>query len=151
MVATVLGITGAVIKTVARLFFIAPLFLLHKGSALSGYDPEQLSSLSLVLLRINDDGAAIALAFFGPSTLIQGWLMVKSSYVPKWIGILAVAGGVAWTTFYWPPLGRSLFMASALIGLAGSLATIVWLIASGVNQERFRERAMASASSSVWR
>ena len=151
LVATVLGLTGAVIKTVARIFFIAPLFVLHKGSALSGYNPEQLNSLSLVLLRINDEGAAIALAFFGPSTFIQGWLMLKSTFIPKWIGVLAIAGGVAWTSFYWPPLGRSMFNISAIIGLAGSLATIVWLIAYGVNEERFRERAVASATSSVWR
>lgn len=150
LVATVLGLTGAIIKTVARVFFIAPLFVLHKASALSGYDSNQLSSLALVLLRINDEGAAIALAFFGPSTFIQGWLMLKSTYVPRWIGILAVAGGVAWTTYYWPSLGRSLFMISAIIGLVGSLVTIVWLIAYGVNEERFRERAAASASS-VWR
>jgi len=151
LVATVLGLTGAVIKTIARLFFIAPLFVLHKGSALSGYNPEQLSSLALVLLRINDEGAAIALAFFGPSTFIQGWLMLKSTYVPKWIGILGVAGGVAWTSFYWPPLGRAMFSISAIIGLVGSFATIVWLIVYGVNQERFHERAAASASSSIWR
>ena len=151
LVATVLGLTGAVIKTVARIFFIAPLFVLHKGNALSGYNPEQLNSLSLVLLRINDEGAAIALAFFGPSTFIQGWLMLKSTFIPKWIGVLAIAGGVAWTSFYWPPLGRSMFNISAIIGLAGSLATIVWLIAYGVNEERFRERAVASATSSVWR
>ena len=151
LVATVLGLTGCVIKTIARLFFIAPLFVLHKGGALSGYNPEQLSSLSLVLLHINDDGAAIALAFFGPATFIQGWLMVKSTFVPKWIGVFAIAGGVAWTTFYWPPLGRSMFNIGAIIGLVGSFATIVWLIAYGVNEEHFRERALASASSSVWR
>jgi len=151
MVATVLGLTGAVIKTVSRIFFIAPLFVLHKGSALSGYNPEQLNALSLVLLRINDEGAAIALAFFGPSTFIQGWLMVKSTFFPKWIGILAIAGGIAWTSFYYPPLGRSLFNISAIIGIVGSLATIVWLIVYGVNEDRFRERAVASATSSVWR
>jgi hypothetical protein len=151
LVATVLGLTGAVIKTVARMFFIVPLFVLHAGSAFSGYNPEQLSSLSLVLLRINDEGAAIALAFFGPSTFIQGWLMMKSTYVPKWIGILAIVGGAAWTSFYYPPLGRAMFFISAIIGLVGSFATIVWLIVYGVNPERFSERSEASASSSAWR
>ena len=151
LVATVLGLTGAVVKTAARMLFIAALFVLHKGSALGGYNAEQINALSLVLLRVNDEGAAIALAFFGPSTLMQGWLMMKSTYVPRWIGALSVAGGVAWTTFYWPSLGRSLFDYSAIIGLVGSAATIVWLIVYGVNQERFRERALASASSSIWR
>jgi len=151
LVGTVLGLTGCVIKTVARIFFIAPLFVLHKGGPLSGYNPEQLNSLALVLLRINDEGAAIALAFFGPSTFIQGWLMLKSTYVPKWIGILAIVGGVAWTSFYWPPLGRAMFNISAIIGLVGSFATIVWLIVYGVNQERFHEETAASASSSIWR
>lgn len=150
MVATVIGLAGSVIKTMARVSFLAPLWVLHHGNALSGFSAEQVNSLSLLLLRVNDDGAAIAVALFGPSTFLTGWLMMKSTFFPKWLGIIGVVGGIAWASFYWPSLGRSLFMVSALIGLVGALAMIIWLIVVGVNEQAWRERAEV-ASSSVWR
>src|SRR5512141_132167 len=150
MVSTVLLLTGSVIKTMARLFFISPLYVLHGGTVLAGFSPEQLDSLALMLLRINNEGAAIALAFFGPATFIQGWLIMKSTFLPKWIGVFALVGGIAWTTFYWPALGKALFNVSAMIALVGSLATIAWLVFYGVNEERWREQASA-ATAYIWR
>jgi hypothetical protein len=150
MVATVVTLAGSVIKTMARVFFIVPLGMLHSGGSVYGsYSPEQVSALSLVLLRINDEGAGLALAFFGPATFIQGWLIMKSTFLPRWLGIIGIIGGIAWTTFYWPALGRSLFMFSAVFGLVSSVATIAWLIVRGVDQPRWFERATASASS-IW-
>ena len=150
LVMTVISLAGALMKIVGRLFFLTPLYVL-KGSAIyTGYSPEQLNSLSLLLLRINDNGAAIACAFFGPSTIMQGWLMMKSGYFPKWLGAIGVAGGIFWTMYYWPPLGRSMFMIAALLGLGGLLATVVWLFVRGVDEQRFRARVEES-SASVWR
>lgn len=147
---TVLSVTGAIMKIVGRLFFYVPLHFLHGSGAFSGFSADQLNSLSLVLLRVNDDAAAIACAFFGPATILQGWLMVKSTYLPKWLGWIGVLGGIFWTLYYWPPLGRSTFLIAALLGLMGLIATIAWLFVYGVNEERFKERVALSASS-IWR
>src|SRR4029079_6773327 len=110
LIATVLSLVACIIKTSARVLFLAPLWVLHHPAALNGYSADQVSSLALTLLRINDEGAAVALAFFGPSTFLHGWLMLKSTFLPRWLGILSMAGGALWTSFYWPSFGRSLFM-----------------------------------------
>jgi hypothetical protein len=47
----VLGLTGCVIKTFARVFYLAPLFVLR--DAPGGFGAEQLRALSLVLLEVN--------------------------------------------------------------------------------------------------
>jgi len=65
LVAAFLGITGCIIKTLSRLFFIAPLFILGGAHYLSVFRMEQLQALALLFLRVNDHGAGIALAFFG--------------------------------------------------------------------------------------
>ena len=143
MLATVLGLTGAVIKTVARVFFLVPLGVLH-GSA---FDASQVNSLALLLLRINNDGAAVALAFFGPSTFLTGWLIMKSTFLPRWMGILSIVGGILWTSYYVPSLGSSLFLVSAIFALIGSLATIGWLIIYGVDEQKWREQA---AAPTIW-
>jgi hypothetical protein len=59
---------GIVIKTFSRVFYITPLWVLDGGRALSRMDAAQLQSTALVLLKVNDLGAATAVAFFGFST-----------------------------------------------------------------------------------
>ena len=117
------------------------------SNALAGFNIEQVNALSLVLLRVNDETAAVAVALFGPSTLLTGWLIMKSTFLPKWIGILSVIGGILWTSFYWPSFGRSLFMVSAVFALLSVLATIGWLVFKGVDEEKWRAQA---AVPSIW-
>src|SRR5204863_128863 len=59
LVAAFLGLTGCIIKTLSRLFFIAPLFILVGAHYLSVFSREQLQALALLFLRVNDHEAAI--------------------------------------------------------------------------------------------
>ena len=129
---------GIVIKTFSRVFYISPLFVLDSANALTGLNASQLQSLSLVLLKVNDHGAATALAFFGVSTLLLGYLIFRSTYLPRWLGVIGMIAGLGWLTFFYPPFGRSAFMFVALFALIGAVAKIFWLIVFGVDEEKFR-------------
>ncbi|HEX6126770.1 MAG TPA: DUF4386 domain-containing protein [Pyrinomonadaceae bacterium] len=129
--------TGIVIKTFARVFYITPLYVLDGGVALSGLDADQLRSISLLLLKVNDYGAATAIAFFGFSTLLDGYLVFRSTYLPRWLGVLGMIAAFGWLAFLYPPLGYSVFMFAALFGLVASAAKIFWLIVFGVDEEKF--------------
>src|SRR4029077_17596301 len=61
LIAAFIGLTGCVIKTLSRVFFIVPLFVLGGAHYLSAFSAEQLQALALLLLKVNDRGAAIAL------------------------------------------------------------------------------------------
>src|SRR5256884_9829135 len=65
LMAAFFGLAGCIIKTFSRLFYIAPLFVLGGAHYLNVFSPEQLQSLALLFLKVNDRGAGIALAFFG--------------------------------------------------------------------------------------
>jgi len=132
-------LTGCIIKTFARVFYIAPLFVLSGGSLLSGFSTPQLQMLALVLLKVNDQGAAMALAFFGFSTVLQGYLIFRSTFLPRWLGVLAVLAGLSWLTFLYPPLGYRVFVIIALYSLLVSIVMIFWLLVFGVNEQRWRE------------
>ncbi|MEP6834390.1 MAG: DUF4386 domain-containing protein [Gemmatimonas sp.] len=147
--AAVVGLIGCGIKMVARLFFYAPL-LVTSSPAFSGIGEGELQALSLVLLRLNDHGAAIAVVFFGCESILEGWLIVKSRFLPRFLGVFSIAGGVGWATFMWPPLGYSLFTAIALVALVGSLLMIGWLFVKGVDERRWLEQVQESAAS-IWR
>jgi hypothetical protein len=150
MLAAVFELTGCGIKIFSRLFYFVPLLILGRNaSSLSVFSKEQLDAIALLLLRINDNGAAISLAFFGMSSAVQGWLIYKSGFLPRWLGVLAFIGGLGWLTFLSPPLGRSLFMYIAVFALIGVLATCTWLITVGVDDERWRQRA-TQAKASIW-
>ncbi len=130
--------TGIVIKTFSRVFYITPLWVLDGASALASLDTGQLQSISLLLLKVNDFGAATALAFFGFSTLLTGYLVFRSTYLPRWLGVLGMIAGLGWLTFIYPPLGYRFFIFAALFGLLAAAAKIFWLIVFGVDEEKFR-------------
>jgi hypothetical protein len=139
LIAAVIGVVGCGIKALSRVFFVAPAIVLEGTRYLDTFSPEQLKSMALLFYNVNEMGAAIAVVFFGFNTVITGWLMIRSTYLPRVLGWIAVVGGIGWLAFLWPPLGyrRNLYIAA--IALLGSLATIVWMLVYGVKQERWNE------------
>jgi hypothetical protein len=145
LIAAVIGVVGCGIKAFSRLFYIAPSLVLAGTHYLNTFSREQLSSIALLFYNMNEMGAAIAVVFFGFSTLITGWLIIRSTYLPAVLGWFALVGGIGWLSFLWPPLGYRLNLYIAAIGLLGSLATIVWMIVFGVNETRWTEQARVAA------
>jgi hypothetical protein len=130
LMAAFLGFAGCVIKTFSRVFFIVPLFVLGGAHYLSVFSKEQLQALALLLLKVNDRGAAMALVFFGLYALLTGYLILKSSFLPRFLGVLSVLGGLGWLTFLYLPLGYRVFPYVGALGpprgsIPGVLATRV--------------------------
>src|SRR5438477_6588463 len=141
LVAAFLGLAGCVIKTFSRLFYIAPLFVLGGAHYLSVFSPEQLQALALLFLKVNDRGAGIALAFFGFYALLTGYLIVRSTFLPRILGVWSMLAGLGWLSFLYPPLGYRLFFYVAPFGLLGAIALILWLLVFGVKEQRWKEQA----------
>jgi hypothetical protein len=149
-ISAIMGLVGSGIKTLARLFYYTPLILLSGAAYLSAIEPTQLATLSLVSLKINSQGAAIALIFFGFETLLRGWLIFRSEFLPRFLGVLSMVGALGWLTFLWPPLGSRAFMGVALFAIVGVILTTGWLLIRGVDDAKWRARA-ALAATSIWR
>jgi len=147
LVAAFLGLTGGIIKTFSRLFFIAPLFILGGAHYLSVFSAEQLQALALLFLKVNDRGAGIALVFFGFYALLTGYLIIKSTFLPRILGVLSVVGGLGWLTFLYPPLGSRLFPFIAIFAILGAASLIFWLLVFGVNEQRWKEKASVAMAS----
>jgi len=141
LLAAFLGFAGCVIKTFSRLFFIAPLFILGGAHYLSVFSAEQLQALALLFLKVNDHGAAIALVFFGFYALLTGYLIVRSTFLPRILGVLSIFGGLGWMSFLYQPLGYRLFPYIAALGVLGAALLILWLLVFGVNEQRWKEQA----------
>ena len=138
--AMVFGLVGCTIKTFSRVFYLAPLFIL-KQNAFAAFSADQLPAVSLILLNVNDRGAGVALAFFGIETVLEGWLILRSTFLPRWLGALTMIAGAGWLTWLSPTLGYAAFSVVALIALAGAIVTIGWFLVKGVDEERWRALA----------
>jgi hypothetical protein len=141
LVAAFIGLAGCSIKTVSRLLYIAPLFVLGGAQYLTVFDQRQLRALALLFLRVNDQGAAMALAFFGFYAILTGWLMFRSTFLPRFLGIWSMLAGLAWLTFLSPTLGYRLFLYIPPVTLLGAVALVLWLLVVGVNEQRWNEQA----------
>ena len=144
LMAAFLGLSGCVIKTLSRLFFIAPLFVLGGERYLSVFSAEQLQALALLLLKINDHGASIAMAFFGFYALLKGYLLVRSTFLPRILGVLMVLAGLSYLPFLSPPLVRSLQPYILVFPGVGQISLCLWLLVMGVNGQRWKEQASAA-------
>lgn len=150
LLSAVFSYVGCGIKTLSRLFYLAPLLVLGGAPYLRVFTTDQLQALALLFLRVNDQAAGIALAFFGIATLLRGYLMVRSTFLPRGLGVLTCVGGLGWMAFLYPPLGIQLFPVIVAVGLLGAIATIGWLLVVGVDEQRWKERARAAAGT-LWR
>jgi len=146
LLAAFLGLAGCVIKTFSRVFFIAPLFVLGGAHYLSVFSAEQLQALALLFLNVNDHGAAIALVFFGFYALLTGYLIIRSTFLPRILGALSVLGGLGWLSFLYPPLGYRLFPYIAALGVLGAALLMLWLLVFGVNEQRWKEQASVAGN-----
>ena len=143
LAAAFLGLAGCIIKTFSRVFFIAPLLVLGGAHSLSAFSTDQLQALALLFLKVNDRGAGIALVFFGFYALLTGYLILRSTFLPRILGVFSVVGGLGWLSFLYLPLGHLAFPYVAVFALLGAAALIVWLLVFGVNEQRWKEQSRA--------
>lgn len=143
LLALFFALTGCIIKTSSRLFYIAPLLILGGVPSLDAFNSGQVQALALLLLNVNDQAAGMALPFFGFSTLLNGVLIYRSTFLPQALGVLSVLGGLGWLTYLYPPLGNQLLPYILVIALIGSLSQILWFLIKGVNTQNWMEKANA--------
>jgi hypothetical protein len=128
-------------QALTALLYISPLVVLQSGPATGGLDAQQAQGLAYALLRLNGTAYDLDLIFFGLWCILTGWLVWRSTFLPRVLGLLLVVDGIGWTLFVWPPLATFLFPAIAVASGLAELPMQLWLLIMGVNNERWNQRA----------
>jgi hypothetical protein len=145
LIAAFFSLVACVLQAISSLFHLAPLVLLGGVPDLSVFTVEQLQALALVFLRLR--AAAyhnIGLVFFGLYCLLVGILILKSTFLPRILGVLMVLAGLSYALFLSPPLARSLQPYILVFPAVGQISLTLWLLMSGVNDQRWRAQASAA-------
>jgi hypothetical protein len=80
--------------------------------------------------------------FFGCYCLLIGYLIFRSIFMPRILGVGMMLTGVGGLTHLWPPVVQYL-SPYVMLGGVGEAALIVWLLLKGVNSDRCSEQAAA--------
>jgi hypothetical protein len=145
LVAAFSSLVASTVQAMSSLFHLAPLFLLGDAPYLKAFTTEQLQAMTLVFLRLR--AAAyhnIGLVFFGLYLLLVGILILKSTFLPRVLGCLLVLAGLSYVLFLSPSLVRSLQPYILIFPGVGQISLCLWLLAMGVNVQRWKEQASAA-------
>ena len=126
------------------------LLLVSGAGYLTVFDPDQLHALVLLFLNAYEYVALIWALFFALHLLVLGYLVYKSGYLPRMLGIMLV---VASSGYFIDSFGTVLLpqyeglYASVVVltAIIGELPLTFWLLIKGVNVEQWNKRALESA------
>lgn len=113
--------------------------LLKDGDYLIAFGQEQVNALVTLFLDAHSIGFTIGIAFLVPHVLILGYLIYKSGYFPKVLGILFVAAGVGYLIdtiglLLVPSYTTTPGLIAMVIAIA-EVAFPLWLLIKGVKSE----------------
>lgn len=149
--ASALARFGQSILQAVNLFTAVPALLLLGGAGyLATFDPNQLNALVLLFMNVNAFVIIIWGLLFGFHLLLLGYLVYKSGFWPKVLGILLVIGSVGYLAQSYghllaPQYDGILSTVVIVLSIPGELAFTLWLLIKGINVERWEERARESA------
>ncbi len=116
------------------LFHVAALVILRGAQYLNILTVHPLPALALMCLRLRAQVYGISLVFVGLSCLLIGYLILRSTFLPRIVGVLMAVAGLGWLTFLSPPLATHLSPYILAPGVLGEGTLIVWLLVIGVKQ-----------------
>lgn len=93
VVFALIGVPISMLNTLNR---VAALLLSSSAGYLTAFEPAQLQSLMMFFLNLNEQGVIIASIFWGLWLLPLGYLIKKSGYFPRILGVLVMIGGFAY-------------------------------------------------------
>ena len=145
LLAAFFSLVACAVGAVSCVFDLVP-FILLKGtpSLTAAFTVDQLQALVLMFLKVRVQANDIALALFGLHCFGVGYLIVRSIFLPRIIGVLMLVAGVSWLTFLLPPVAQSLAPFNMLPGALGEVSLALWLILKGVNVQRWNEQEISA-------
>jgi len=102
-----------------------------------------LAGITFEAIRLTSHGTDLAMACNGIFCILTGYLIYRSTFLPRVLGALIAFGGLSWLTYLSPPIENYLFPYNLACGLIGEASVFLWLLVIGLNTQRWNEQATA--------
>jgi len=135
-----LNLGGVVIQCVSDLHLIASLLVLSGADYLKVFQAGQLQALAMLFLYVYKNGYMIAQLFYGAWLFPLGFLVFKSGYLPRILGMLLMVECFCWLIypfqFFLFPGYEMITNLSFAVGFIGEASLTLWLLLMGAREQK---------------
>ena len=144
------SLVGIAVGMLIPLFDLAALVVLKDAPSLRGFNPDQVQATALLFLKLRAQAYALSAVLFGTYNMLTGYLIVRSIFLPRILGVLLALAGVGYlintfASFLAPDFAAHL-SPWILIPGGSELLLAAWLLVVGVNEQRWQEQASKQVS-----
>ncbi|HKV29488.1 MAG TPA: DUF4386 domain-containing protein, partial [Candidatus Dormibacteraeota bacterium] len=93
--------------------------------------------IAMSLITLSIQAFDFYLVFFGLWCVLTGYLIFRSTFLPRLLGVLLIVDGIGWMLFLWAPLATAVYPAIAVMGGLAEFSLLVWFLVFGVNEPRW--------------
>lgn len=134
-----LVLVSSALGLVTVVFGASALLVFRGGAAFFAFDDHTREAIGMILIRMHGQANSINQTFWGLWLLPFGWLVVRSRFLPRWLGYWLLLDGIAWivlgmTWFLAPDYAGALFRYFQPLFLA-ELAAMLWLLIMGAKEQ----------------
>ncbi|HEX3127717.1 MAG TPA: DUF4386 domain-containing protein [Thermoanaerobaculia bacterium] len=146
LLAVLFNLMQSAVAVANKLNLLTALFFLGDAGYLNALTLQQRQALAYLAVKTHDYGFGVALIFFGFTCLVLGYLIFRSGYLPRILGILMALAGLSYLTNSFalllaPAFAAKLFPAILLPAFIAELSLCLWLLVKGVNVPKWKEAA----------
>jgi hypothetical protein len=143
MLSVLFGLIQTAVLVANKLNLMMPLFFLGNEDYLKAFNPQQLQALAFISIKAHGYGFSIGLIFFGFECLIDGYLIFKSGFLPRFLGVLIFVAGLCYLTnsfalILFPSISDAVFQIILTPTFIGELSMCLWLLIKGVNLAKWK-------------
>lgn len=135
-----LNLGGVAIYSINLLNQFAAVLLLSGADYLKVFQADQLQSQAMFFLELHHNGYWIAQIFFGTWLFPLGYLVYKSGFLPKILGIVMMIHFVGWTTtsllFFLFPGFTAITYVTYPLGFISEFGLTLWLLIMGAKEQK---------------
>ncbi|WP_035566682.1 DUF4386 domain-containing protein [Hymenobacter sp. IS2118] len=133
------------VEAVSKVFLLLVLPTLESAQYQQAFGPQQVPMLANFALKLHEISFNVALLFFGFTCLVNGYLLVRSGYFPRIIGVLMQVAGTCylvacWASLFAPVLAGKLLPGVLLPCLVGELSWCLWMLIKGLDSAKWQAR-----------
>lgn len=132
------GFLGIAIEAVDLLYAYLPLKLALESSALGAFTADQLHAVANLSAQLDQAALLLSWVFYGVDEIFTGYLLFRSRFFPRVIGILLLLSGLGYFThgflyFLAPAIDARIYPYVIYPCLPGEGLTNLWLAIFGIN------------------